>query len=280
MRGIRMHAGGGRISLRRGRREIVLGARDFFLVPFAVHLWDEHFETLVAKGRDGWAVLDFSEPGLHRYRRSGLEFHFPSFAEEDAMDAYTAAYSPRAGDVVWDAGANAGTTAYSLAKMVGVEGRVYAFEPDDTNYAFLLRNMEMHQIANVVPVKAALSGKTGTARFCMDGTICAGLTETVWFTAAKRNVEVETLSLEDACARFGSVPTYVKMDIEGAELDVIRAAQGFLRGHAIHFAIESNHIVAGEFTSGPLDAMLRRAGYRAWSSDEYGQRFTWATPLH
>jgi FkbM family methyltransferase len=278
MAGIWMHNSGGKISLTKGKREIILGVRDIFLVPFAVHLWNQHFDTLEAQTRNGREVLDFSEPAIHRFRKSGLAFHFPSFAEEDAMDAYTAAYTPKAGDVVWDAGANAGTTAYSLAQMVGPTGKVYAFEPDDTNYEFLLRNMELHKVTNVVPIKAALSGKTGTALFCMDGTICAGLSDAVWFTASKRNVEVETLTFKDACDKLGSVPNYVKMDIEGAELDVIAGAQEYLKGHRVNFAIESNHIVGGELTSAPLDLIFGKAGYRAWSSDEFGQRFTWAVP--
>jgi FkbM family methyltransferase len=241
-------------------------------------MWEKHFDTLEPKPRDGRLVLDFSEPALHRYRKSGLSFHFPSFAEEDAMDAYTAAYHPQPDDVVWDVGANAGTTAYFFAQMVGPNGKVYAFEPDEINYAFLMRNLELHQIANVIPVKAALSGATGTAMFCMDGTMCAGLSDSLAITASKRNVLVDTISLQDACDRFGSVPNYVKMDIEGAEVDVIGGAADFLKDHPINFAIESNHMVGGQLTSGPLDLMLGKVGYRAWSSDEYGQRFTWAVP--
>jgi hypothetical protein len=133
-------------------------------------------------------------------------------------------------------------------------------------------------LKNVVPVKAALSGTTGTATFCMDGTMCAGLSDSLAFTNSKRTVEVETLSLEDACERFGSVPDYIKLDIEGAELSVVAGALEFLRCHPIHLSIESNHIVEGRLTSGPLDAMLSATGYRAWSSDEFGQRFTWAVP--
>jgi FkbM family methyltransferase len=52
-------------------------------------------------------------------------------------------------------------TAYRLAKMVGPTGRVYAFEPDETNFEYLLLNIEMHGLSNVTPVKAALSDKTG-----------------------------------------------------------------------------------------------------------------------
>ncbi len=278
MNGIRMQVADGRISLTRGPRRIVLGMRDVISVPFAVHEWDRFFDTLEGETRGGMTVLDFSVPALHRYRKHGVEFYAPSLAEDDSMDAYTAAYRPQAGDVVWDAGAHAGMTAYFLAQMVGPSGKVFAFEPDDTNYEFLLRNIEMHGLANVTPVKAALSDKTGTAAFCMDGTMSAGLSDTLSYSAAKNIKVVETLSLRGACERFGCVPNFAKLDIEGAELSVVASSVDFLKAHPIHLSIESNHIVDGKFTAGPLEAELGGAGYRAWSSDKYGQLFTWAEP--
>jgi len=44
-------------------------------------------------------------------------------------------------------------------------GKVYAFEPDDDNFEYLLRNIEMHHLTNVVPVRKALCDKTGVLRF-------------------------------------------------------------------------------------------------------------------
>jgi len=279
MHGVQMSVAGGKISLVRGQRKIILSARHSIFVPFAVHSWDKFFDDLVGKTQGGLTALDFSVPGLHQYRKTGLSFHFPSFAEDDCMDAYTAAYSPKLGDVVWDVGAHAGTTAYFLAQMVGPEGKVYAFEPDETGYEFLLRNIELHRLLNVVPVKAALSATTGTATFCMDGTMGAGLSDSLQYVPSGTAKTVETLSLQDACDRFGSVPNYMKIDIEGAELNVIASSLDFLRSHPIYLAIESNHVVDGKLTSGPLDSMLSEVGYHAWSSDKYGQRFTWAQPL-
>lgn len=276
--GITMRVSDGRISLVRGQRTMILGMRDMISVPFAVHEWASFFDTLEGQARDGRTVLDFSEPGLHRYRKRGLSFYSPSLAEDDSMEAYTASYCPQVGDVVWDVGAHAGMTAYFLAQMVGSTGTVYAFEPDETNYEFLLRNIEMHGLANVVPVKAALSDKTGTAEFCMDGTMSAGLSDSLSYAAAASSREVETLSLRDACERFGAVPNYIKMDIEGAELSVIRSSVELLKEHAIHLSIESNHLVGGRFTAGSLETLLGGAGYRAWSSEQYGQLFTWAEP--
>jgi FkbM family methyltransferase len=278
MHGVSMRVSEGVISLTRGQRRIVLGKRDVISVPFVVHEWDRFFETLEGDERGGVTLLDFSQPGLHRYRQHGVSLYAPSLAEDDSMDAYTASYRPQPGDVVWDVGAHAGMTSYFLAQMVGPAGKVFAFEPDDTNYDFLLRNIEMHGLANVTPVKAALSEKTGTANFCMDGTMSAGLSDTLSYTDAKNIKVVETLSLSDACGRFGCVPDYAKLDIEGAELSVVANSFDFLKEHPIHLSIESNHIVDGKFTAGPLEELLGGAGYRAWSSDKYGQLFTWAEP--
>jgi len=278
MNGVRMHVHDGRIALRRGQQEIVLGDRDIISVPFVVHSWQSFFETLEAVQRNGRETLDFSEAGLHRYRKYGLSFYAPSLAEEDSMEAYTSSYCPHSGDVVWDAGANAGLTAYFFSQMVGPTGKVIAFEPDDTNFDFLLRNIELHKLENVVPVKAAVSDETGTATFCMDGTMSAGLTKTLAHSDVQHSRTVETLSPEDACARFDGVPQYIKMDIEGAELSVIAACKPLLQENPIHLAIESNHVVDGKYTAGPLEAIFSEIGYKAWSSDKYGQLFTWAEP--
>ena len=278
MSGVRMRVHDGRIYLRRGQQEIVLGDRDIISVPFVVHEWGSFFETLEPAERDGREALDFSEPGLHRYRKHGLSFYAPSLAEEDSMEAYTSSYCPQPGDIVWDAGANAGLTAYFFSQLVGPAGKVIAFEPDETNYGFLLRNIELHKLENVVPVKAAVSDETGTATFCMDGTMGAGLTKTLAHSDQQHSRVVETLSPEDACARFGGVPRYIKMDIEGAELSVIAACKTLLEKNPIHLVIESNHVVDGKYTAGPLEAILGGIGYKAWSSDKYGQLFTWAAP--
>jgi FkbM family methyltransferase len=275
---ISMHVADGHIALVRGQRKMILGARDAISVPFAVHEWDQFFDTLEGREENGHTVLDFSKPALHRYRKRGLSFYAPSLAEDDSMEAYTASYTPQPGDVVWDVGANAGLTSYFLAQMVGPSGRVYAFEPDETNFEFLLRNIELHQLANVIAVNTALSDKTGTATFCMDGTMSAGLTDSLAYSSAADSREVETLGLEDACNRFALVPNYIKMDIEGAELGVVASSVNFLKANPIHLSIESNHIVDGKLTSGPLERLLGGAGYRAWSSDKFGQLFTWAEP--
>jgi FkbM family methyltransferase len=194
------------------------------------------------------------------------------------MDAYVAGYRPQSGDVVWDIGAHAGATSYAFARMVGPTGKVYAFEPDEHSYSYLLRNIEMHELQNVIPVKMALAENTGTAHYSMDGTLGAGLADFAQCPDKHKLRKVETLSFPDACEEF-SKPSYVKMDVEGAEASIIHGALPVLKKSPIHIAMETEHRVDHEYTSVPITRMLAQIGYEVWSSSKFGgQQFTWAEP--
>ncbi len=267
------------IMLHKGEREMILNKAQYVQVPIMMECYNLFFDTIEGQAIEVRTILDFSRPGLQRYRKSGAAFYFPSVPEDDVMDAYTHGYAPQPGDVVWDAGAHAGATAYFLAQMVGPSGKVYAFEPDQNNYNYLLQNIELHKLHNVIPVKKALSGSTGTAEFCMDGSMSAGLSDYLTYSEKDKFQKVETVSLADACAQFGEVPAYVKMDIEGAEVVTIKRSQEFLKAHPVNFAIESYHPVDGELTWKPLEKLFSSIGYEVWSSDRFGFMFTWAKPM-
>ena len=92
-----------------------------------------------------------------------------------------------------------------------------------------------------------------------------------------RWMPVEALSLEDACAKLG-VPKFVKMDVEGAEKQVIANSLEFLALHDIEWGIESHHIVDGRLASTDMDELFPRAGYHVLSEpSQGGYFFTWAS---
>ena len=140
------------------------------------------------------------------------------------------------------------------------------------------KNIELHVLTNVIPVKKALADCTGTAKFNMDGTMCAGLSEYLMYSEERLCKTVSTVSLPDACAELGEIPQYVKMDIEGAEVATIGAARNFLQSNPIHFAIESDLRIDGERTNTTLEKLFSRIGYSVRSSNKFGQMFTWADP--
>jgi FkbM family methyltransferase len=267
-----------RIWLIQGKRRTALARKDLTFAPIMMECMNLFFESLIAKEVGGFEELDFSQPAFHTYRRSGMGFFFPSIPEEDPIDQYTYWYEPKRGDILWDAGAYAGATTCLLAKLVGPEGKVYAFEPDDLNFSYLQKNIEHHGLTNVITVRKALSGVTGTAQFYMGGTMASGIGDFIVYADSQDMREVPTLTMEDACNELGCVPDFVKMDIEGAELAFLRGAKEFLRSHPVHFAIESYHRVDGEYTYKGLEPIFREIGYKVLSSDRFQQMFTWAAP--
>jgi FkbM family methyltransferase len=275
--GFRVSASAEQIELSRGTRLMLLPKTHFPQVPSALHMWDLLFETVTPKVEGLYEVLDFSKPGLHRYRKSGVSLWAPGMVEEDSMDAYTASYVPQPGDVIWDVGAHAGATSYFFSQMVGAGGRVFAFEPDELSYNYLLRNIELHKLENVIAVKKALARESGVGAFSMDGTLGAGLVGFTQCASRNHTRQVETASFADACREYG-VPKLVKMDIEGAEADVIAGAASFLRHNPIHFAIETEHRINREYTSVPITRLFLEIGYKVFSGRVSGQQFTWADP--
>jgi FkbM family methyltransferase len=248
------------------------------MIPYMLEYFDLYFRSFDAEKERGLAILDFSKPAFHRYSKTGTGFYFPSIPEEEFGDEYTRCYQPKPGDVVFDLGANAGATTWWFSKMVGPGGKVYAFEPDDHNYEFLIKNIEFHGLTNVVPVKKAISGATGTAAFHMDGTLSSGLADVVAYAGASAIREVETMTLADACDVLKVVPNFIKMDVEGAEAAIIAQSSGFLKANPIHFALDSCHIVNGEMTCKALEKLFAAIGYEVRSSEDSGQMFTWASP--
>ena len=129
----------------------------------------------------------------------------------------------RAGDVFYDLGANIGFYATIAARIVGPLGHVYAFEPHPESAAAVERNAQLNDLRNVTPVAAAVSDR--------DGRLTLSLSES---SATHRlggdaGVEVDVVALDSWVARTGSrAPTFVMIDVEGAELDVLRGMRDLL----------------------------------------------------
>ena len=88
---------------------------------------------------------------------------------------------------------------------------------------------------------------------------------------------VQTLSLADACARYGT-PDLAKVDIEGSEIEMLAAAAPFLRSNPIQLAVDTNHWVDGKLTAPAVEEILRSCGYETESDNGIGFMTTWARP--
>src|SRR5215213_3512112 len=72
------------------------------------------------------------------------------------------------GMCVYDIGANSGQSTLSLARMVGAEGQVVAFEPVNHIFGNLVFNMKLNPSLRITPVCAAASSQSGQLAFQFD----------------------------------------------------------------------------------------------------------------
>jgi hypothetical protein len=86
---------------------------------------------------------------------------------------------------------------------------------------------------------------------------------------------VTTIDLPAACAQFG-LPAFVKVDIEGSEVEVLDSSKHFLQGNSINFALDTHHWVNGTRTTQEVERIFIECGYEAASSDTSGFWTTWA----
>jgi len=239
---------------------------------------DLYFGQIVPIAAEGRLVVDYSRPQLHRYAASGLEFELSSMAEEAAaIESYFRWYRPKPGDIVFDLGAYCGVSSYYFSQMVGSTGKVYAFEPDPLNFSLLQRNIARHCLTNVVAVQVAISASSGFADFFSEGALGSTLASHSSRISSGGVTQVRTMTFERACVTYG-VPAFAKIDIEGAEVAMIAAAAEFLKAHPIHFALDTNHLVAGRLSNRAVETLLAACGYDVESSDQFGLMTTWARP--
>ncbi len=277
--GLRVKFGKDHIDIIKRNQVIRLSNQHAAYFGDMVHTFDYYFTPVFPETEGACEVVDYSRLRLHRYRDTGLEFELTSLPEEtSALEGYFRWYRPSAGDIVFDAGAYCGVSAYHFSTMVGESGHVYAFEPDAKNYSVLRRNIERHRLTNVTPIQLGLAGKSGIATFHSEGALGSGLAQTKARECAGTVEQIETISFEDACRRFG-VPAFAKVDIEGAEVDMLEGARQFLRSHAIQFAFDTNHTIDGVLTATAVEGIMTQCGYDATSSASMGFMTTWARKL-
>ncbi|WP_278922408.1 FkbM family methyltransferase [Pseudophaeobacter profundi] len=119
------------------------------------------------------------------------------------------------------------TTLYGAARA----RRVYCFEPDPVAFRYLAWNLELNGVQNVSAFSVALSRGVGIARMASFGGE-AGDSMTSLLTDGDHGSDVITLGWKDfSDATDLSKVSLVKMDIEGAEFDVLPSLLPWLKAH-------------------------------------------------
>ena len=143
------------------------------------------------------------------------------------------------GDIVIDAGSWAG----DFAAYASVKGAtVYAFEPTEANFKYLVKTAELN--GNIIPVMLGLSNETTSRKIFLDerNTGASSMLEDLC-VASHEETEIKTTTI-DEFVRANDIQRvdFIKSDIEGFERYMLEGAQETLRRFAPKLALCTYHL--------------------------------------
>ncbi len=195
-----------------------------------------------------------------------------AFREDYEPELHLLASLLRSGDTFVDAGASIGVYSLVASRIVGHEGKVFAFEPSASTRATLERNIASNGIRNVRVFREALSDTTGSDRLKHhpDSSRNALLSRDENDDGSE---PIEKASLDEILpADDRSRVSLMKLDIEGAEELALRGATAVLDEAAPHVIFEVNPEAAARLSLPPDGAwrLLAQRGYSFYRADPSG----------
>lgn len=159
----------------------------------------------------------------------------PNFArgtyEPALQDAIAANLAP--GDVFYDIGANIGFFSLIAARRVGPGGHVYAFEPVPANVTSILRSVDLNRFAQIDVFGEAVGDATRPGQLLLAHHIGGATLDCVGAPPDLRGrIAIDVVAIDDiAGPRKLRPPQLVKVDVEGAEFEVLSGMTKTLRTH-------------------------------------------------
>jgi len=147
----------------------------------------------------------------------------PAFGTIDEIyskKVYDRVFYPRKGWVVVDIGATFGIYALRASKMVGKKGIVIAIEPEPINFKILKHHIRINKVTNIVHVNSALGDRADIVKLYIRG----HLNHTIKQPRYESKYIMVPMLTFDHVMRLLKIDEVdlVKIDVEGAEIDVIR----------------------------------------------------------
>ncbi len=158
--------------------------------------------------------------------------------ERDRLDQMKAMMEP--GSVFYDVGAQAGYHTLHASRWVGNGGQVYAFEPLPSNFRNLARHVERNALHNVQPLQCAISDREGQMHFDPGPGMMAG------HLSASGSLVVKAVSIDGFVEEGHRPPSFLKIDVEGAELRVLQGAEQTLRRYRPGLMLDTHDFLGGE----------------------------------
>jgi FkbM family methyltransferase len=173
----------------------------------------------------------------------------------------------RKGQTIIDVGANQGEYSLWAVKQTGQNGKVIAFEPMDGLFEQLKTNFSLNPSYQkaLIPIKTGLSDKPGQLSLYGkegDNEGVNTMFPTDSHTVLIQEIKLDSLDHQLKELNCGHVDL-IKVDVEGAELQVLKGALRTLEAHRPYLMIEINReaCLAGGYEPEEIFELLRPLGY-------------------
>lgn len=167
----------------------------------------------------------------------------------------------RPGSIVWDVGANLGLFSVAAAAIAGKQGKIYSFEPDVSLVQLLRRSAGLQSAASapITIVPCAIASAFAVRQFAISKRARASNALREYGHSQMGGVAelqtVVTMALDDFAGRL-PIPDLIKIDVEGAEIEVLTGGAQLLRNVRPSIVCEVSESNAVQATT-----LLRNAGY-------------------
>jgi FkbM family methyltransferase len=174
------------------------------------------------------------------------------------------------GMVAADVGANVGLLTLACAFAAGPGGRVHAFEPEAGPRSQLAKSLKLNGLSWVETHDCALGARTESRPFHISSIIGHSSLYPLPSAEADHDETVPVRALDDVLGP-GATLDVVKIDVEGAELDVLAGMAGLLAANAdIAIVVEfgPSHLQRVGIAPQAWFAAFAACGFEAWAIDE------------
>jgi FkbM family methyltransferase len=165
-----------------------------------------------------------------RAEDGGVAHQLIMYHEYEPFESKLVREQLKPGMTVYNIGANLGYYALLASECVGAEGKVYAFEPAPENFELLRRTISENGCANIELFPSAVSDRSGEATLSISATNSGD--HQLRMDSSRDHIQVPTVSIDEFIKKGHASPNAIIMDVQGAELDVLRGAKSLLASNA------------------------------------------------
>lgn len=159
-----------------------------------------------------------------------------------------------------DVGANYGMYALSMAKLVGDQGHIWAFEPASNTVRNLNRSIRLNQFQNITVLQQGLSNRQGAATFYISGRAEMNTLNTENESGATETISLTTLDQCMEQLQWNEID-FIKLDAEGEESRIIDAGGQVLSKMSPLVMFELKHVKQVNL---PLISRFAEHGYQTY----------------